>query len=63
MSSIPKYETWMKGMSYFSCIIFARWTIDPEHCTTFSAAPWQRRMSSTRPSPVMVATTSTPIRS
>ena len=32
----------------------------PEHCTTFRAAPWARWMSSTRPSPVMLATTSTP---
>ena len=50
-------------MPYFSSIERARWIIEPEHCTTFSLAPWARRMASTRPSPVIVATTSTPIRS
>ena len=27
----------MKGMPYCSFIILARWTIEPEHCTTLSA--------------------------
>ena len=42
--------------------LLARCVIEPEHCTTFSAAPCARRISSTRPSPVMQETTSTPMR-
>ena len=62
VSSTPKYETRRNGTSYFSSIDLARWIIEPEHCTTFSFAPWARRMAPTRPSPVSVATTPTPIR-
>ena len=53
----------MKGVPYCSCIILARSMVAPEHCTTFRAAPWARRMSATRPSPVTLATTCTPMRS
>ncbi len=53
----------MNGIPYFSFMLLARCVIEPEHCTTFSAAPCARRMSSIRPSPVMQETTSTPIRS
>ena len=52
----------MNGIPYFSFMLFARCVIDPEHCTTLSAAPWARRISSIRPSPVMQETTCTPMR-
>ena len=53
----------MNGVPYSFFMVWARCRVAPEHWTRFRAAPWQRRMSSTRPSPVMLATTVTPMRS